>query len=242
VKTSSARSKRSSSEIKVGDTVVVRKGTYSRNLDDLSRARCVVKSISGTRAGVEFLGQSKVEPRRGILLLKDLIPEKLAGTFFSYQCTKRACKRSYWVKAIGPVDGLWMFGSSADFCDHCGKSGPKRSGLMRVDGEITKTEPVETCLEEVTTTKTYDVKAHVQCGSIGYYLWEQGAAVGSPINPFAGLTKLEGENGRLRITVKVELLKKGKPAKPWHKKGCKACDILRGMGPKEKPDEYKPGK
>jgi len=231
VKTSSARSKRSWSEIKVGDAVVVRKGTYNRSGDNLGYARCVVKSIAGKRAGVEFLGQSKVEPRRGILLLEDLIPEKLAGTFFSYQCTKRACKRSYWVKAIGPVAGLWYFGSSADFCYNCGKSGPKRSGLMRVDGEITKLD-VETCLEEVTTTKTYDVKAHIQCGSIGYYLWEQGAAVGSPINPFAGLTKLEGENGRLRVTVKVELLKKGKPAKPWHKKGCKACDAVRGTSPK----------
>jgi hypothetical protein len=238
VKTSSARSKRSSSEIKVGDTVVVRKGTYNRSGDNLGYARCVVKSISGKRAGVEFLGQSKVEPRLCILLLENLVREDLAGMFFEYQCVKRNCKRSYWVKAIGPVDGLWLFGSSADFCDHCGKSGPKRTGMAREDGVIEEYTPtpdiiIGDVLEEVTTRKTYDVKAHVACGSVTYYLWEKGAAVGSPINPFAGLTKLEGEGGRMRVTVTVELLKKGKPAKPWHKKGCKACETVRRMSPKE---------
>lgn len=128
-----------------------------------------------------------------------------------------------WVRAIGPVDGVYLFGSDADFCNKCGKMAMQRTNIVAENGEQRVME-VETVLEEVQTTKTYDVKASVWCGGRNHTIWEVGAKHGSMFpDPFEGLTKLKGEGGRLRITMKVEVLRTGKVTKPFHPRGCHAC-------------------
>lgn len=148
---------------------------------------------------------------------------------FEYKCTNKACRHVQWVKGTflknRGMHGSYILGSRADFCDECQKQTMKHTGTRR-----TTSPPSKSVIEVVEQVKTFDVHGHTWSCGVSHSLWERGQTaenVGhSGVWPLENSARCLGPGGRIRVTMKVEVLKAGKEQERFHKQvgvKCRSC-------------------